>query len=1150
MDPITALSLACNVIQLVECSIETVQVCKELYHNGSIDEHNRIEKYTADITATNKDLQAALGTGAPASRPLKIERAAQDALATANELRIILNRLKLSKSQGIRRLGGAFKSTLKTLISSGKIKALQEKLEKQDAALRSSLLKDLYIKAGRSDLAWQKDFQSLSQGQKDIIIQTLEACRLLSTEISTSIRSAEARITDRLSVQDAKLENSVRQQNLQLEILRDEEFALRRRRLLKALVFPEINERRNMIEGRIDDFGDTYKWIFKDKPSASNDVLEPQSDLDPPLDPSMNLNPFPPDSHSDGGDGDLEVGANSQETGSSDLEAVPPAQASEVRSLQSSEERLADSKPTLYAEQTEPLSAIPRPAHAFANWLENGTGLFWISGKPGSGKSTLMDYIYHKIQPEEIGSAMVRAWAGGCPVVILTFWFFRPASTPLLKSLQGFWRSLCFQILDSDTKLAKMIREDEDGNVPPALKSCLLPGGSSAESWTDNELQTWFWYMVTHSTLRYFLLVDGLDEIEDGRELLLNTVLKMSAMSPKLKVCCAGRPENPFQSTLKHHPNLRLQDFNHADIAEDCKRRLGGRKAEKFANQIAWRAEGVFLWAHIISKDLARAAKEGESEEDLDLRLKDCPTEMTEMFKYMLLKQDKLYATRPKPYLQLVDFASRIEETTTVLELLIATLPPARSPKWSQLCGKFDIEFLSYLEEQLDGLGPRIEATCVGLVQCHLRPFQHKYGIPMESHPIFPRLAESMRTEVQFIHRSVHDFLREDQGGAAYYQRFSLTDDEAASMLMAGAVSPLFFSSEKLRFSYFVHTPLYYAESVSKDGWVSETTAILDAFFRQLEVRYLPTQEDEAISEVFLDVTLPDLSLLENLVFGFASKHSLDTYVQAKMMEADPSRRHSLAAQALCTYLRADRIQFRGEMVTNLSPYLDAFQVYQILYRAITSRFTYSIDWPPEVKSTGYFFDHVVAAWVLGISRRLDKELAFLRLPSEFLNPHAGLEVEFSFVEVWISSTYDGRVDDVVPTPDVDSPYMKRLFKDTAVAVSHIQPQNILRTDIFPLKIVKWSPAGTTRFFPFDETLQQRFCVAHSKESWDALRQDFSVAAAEGLNSSVGDMSKMELEEIELRNKGFLFVDEDNKFKIDARSVFILGEIGGFWHPK
>ena len=143
MDPISALSLACNVIQLVEFSVESVKVCKELYDNGSLDENEKIEKYTADITAANKDLQATLRNCKPGSKPSKILQVAQDASATANELKVALNMLKLSKSQGIRRLGNAFKSTLKTLITNGTIQRLQKRLELQDAALRSTILKDL-----------------------------------------------------------------------------------------------------------------------------------------------------------------------------------------------------------------------------------------------------------------------------------------------------------------------------------------------------------------------------------------------------------------------------------------------------------------------------------------------------------------------------------------------------------------------------------------------------------------------------------------------------------------------------------------------------------------------------------------------------------------------------------------------------------------------------------------------------------------------------------------------------------------------------------------------------------------------------------------------------------------------------------------------
>ena len=101
-------------------------------------------------------------------------------------------------------------------------------------------------------MARKEEFQSLSQGQKDLIVQLLETQQLLSKKVTDSVKSSEAELTARLSVQD---DESARQH-------REKEYNDCKRRLLKALAFPEINERRNMIEGRLDDFGTTYKWIL------------------------------------------------------------------------------------------------------------------------------------------------------------------------------------------------------------------------------------------------------------------------------------------------------------------------------------------------------------------------------------------------------------------------------------------------------------------------------------------------------------------------------------------------------------------------------------------------------------------------------------------------------------------------------------------------------------------------------------------------------------------------------------------------------------------------------------------------------------------------------------------------------------------------
>jgi hypothetical protein len=882
---------------------------------------------------------------------------------------------------------------------------------------------------------------------------------LLSTEITNSIRTTEANITAHLNAQDAQLNKGAQQHVLQIAILREEEFNVCKRRLLKALAFPEINERRNMIEGRVNDFGDTYKWIFDKTHNVS----------------------------------------------------LPKAASTKVSEG-----------------EMEPVKRRRLLAHSFVDWLRSGEDLFWISGKPGSGKSTLMDYIYHNIQPDTAGSSMLKDWAGPHCVTVLTFWFFRPASTLLLRSLHGLWRSLCFQILDSDPGLAMTIREDKDRTAPSDLRSCLLPNGSNAESWTDKQLISWFWYMIEHSDMRYFVLIDGLDEIESNRELLLETVMTMFARNNKLKLCCASRPENPFQSSLKHCPHLQLHDFNRGDIEEDCKTRLEGTRAEKFAGQIAWRAEGVFLWAHLISRDLARAAKEGESEEDLSLRFEDCPDEMTDLFRYMLQRQDRLYAKNPKPYLQLVDVAANLREPISLLELLVATLPQNRSPKWSELSGKFDVEFMLYLEEQLDGLGPRVESMCAGLVHS-LAPSSDQYDGPLRSDPPHPRLEAALETTVTLIHRSVHDFLREDEGGAAYCQKFELTTDDAVKMLIAAAMSPLFLSNEKLIHEWdFDAAPYHYAKALSTDGFGTAMITTLDVFVRQLVLRSLPAEEDKETSYPGLQIVSADLSPHENVSVGLGSIHQLDVYVQAKILEAEPTRRHALAAHALCSYQK-DYMAIgrpRIEMIKMLYPYLDALQVYKIDYvdRNDSSR---------NVSSTRSLVEHVLALQLKIQFTVFDSTPEYSKLPPGFFDPGTRSEPDCGFVEGWI--LFDSLLTwlKVLLKPDHDCAFIKEELKDYGVIIWQALPQDMVQTNFYPLKIVQWSPAGTKRFLPIDEAVQQQFRGSHSSRSWANLWQDFGPALLEGLNTLSDDVDEKEFEEIKTANRYIFGVGGDGKLRVN-----------------
>ncbi|KEY73755.1 hypothetical protein S7711_10189 [Stachybotrys chartarum IBT 7711] len=79
---------------------------------------------------------------------------------------------------------------------------------------------------------------------------------------------------------------------------------------------------------------------------------------------------------------------------------------------------------------------------SFCEWLQRGSGLFWIHGKPGSGKSTLMKFIFKSRQTWEL----LHDWTRTSYEVTAAF-FFHHRGTSLQRSFEGVLRSLVIQVL-------------------------------------------------------------------------------------------------------------------------------------------------------------------------------------------------------------------------------------------------------------------------------------------------------------------------------------------------------------------------------------------------------------------------------------------------------------------------------------------------------------------------------------------------------------------------------------------------------------------------------------------------------------------------------------------------------------------------------
>jgi len=228
-------------------------------------------------------------------------------------------------------------------------------------------------------------------------------------------------------------------------------------------------------------------------------------------------------------------------------------------------------------------------------WLENGEGIFWVSGKPGAGKSTLMKYIADHDKTRE---ALAR-WSAPKPVVLVSHYFWC-AGTNMQRSHYGLLRTLLFEILCQF----------------PDLVETWLPGRLET---TTTSLQSWSIDELTHALVcitsevdlppKLCIFIDGLDEFDGDHSKLCQQLMQL-AESGNAKLCLSSRPWGVFTQAFGGGvvPQLCLQDVTRGDILAYAQNQLlqhchSGRLRADGALALAERmtdmSQGVFLWVSL-----------------------------------------------------------------------------------------------------------------------------------------------------------------------------------------------------------------------------------------------------------------------------------------------------------------------------------------------------------------------------------------------------------------------------------------------------------------------------------------------------------------------------------------------------------------------
>ncbi|KAK4943345.1 hypothetical protein LTR10_017019 [Elasticomyces elasticus] len=167
----------------------------------------------------------------------------------------------------------------------------------------------------------------------------------------------------------------------------------------------------------------------------------------------------------------------------------------------------------------------------FRHFLESSNGIFWINGKPGSGKSTLMKFITNHKRTKDF----LKVWAGSGQVLIATH-FFLSRGTDLQGSFQGLLRSLLRSLLSQDQTLIPIA-------FPQACRQFLQEGSVDPSGFMVSDMLAALKRILSAQPMRrkICLFIDGADEMS-GPEEELGTLLNEIVKFPHVKAVVSSRP--------------------------------------------------------------------------------------------------------------------------------------------------------------------------------------------------------------------------------------------------------------------------------------------------------------------------------------------------------------------------------------------------------------------------------------------------------------------------------------------------------------------------------------------------------------------------------------------------------------------------------
>ncbi|KAK3687825.1 hypothetical protein B0T22DRAFT_489643 [Podospora appendiculata] len=594
-EPFAVLGLAGHIVKFVDFTWRLFAETHAIYNStsGLSQENTELETIARHLIQLTGDLGASQESSTKELRGL-----AEECQAIAQELRHAISRLKRRDSDGIK-TWASFTAALHAVWKQGKITHLCNRLSKMQVQLAAHVQGLILTNVSAIGKAVQQlQFTGIRLGIEDRedLTELLDLKRRIENALTALVDEKSERSREQACLAtrhhrsaqppaagpQAEFSNiSAQLQELSAAITKLHNAGptiASSHELLKALHFKDIKTRHRRMA---DAHGETFRWVFEQPTS------EAQAE-------------------------------SSSVVHTSEDQASAPTE----------EEAFLHSRQTLL------------------KWLQARTdslpGIFWVQGKAGSGKSTLMKFLSGC--PDTMAS--LRQWAGSATLMMASFYFWSPG-TRLQKSQEGLLRSILFQILCDRPDLIRVLSHDFQRKYDYYGEEEDEDGVRSFDT-----LLAMYRRIMSHDTdTRFCFFIDGLDECEEETRSHADLIrlLQDLACSRNVKVCVSSRPWTEFADEFGKNPDwlLKLEDQTRNDMYIYVSEQFqGNHQYQKLSQEgvgyvelieeVVDRSQGVFLWVVLVVRELLKGITYRDNLNTLRAELERIPKDLYLFFKNML----------------------------------------------------------------------------------------------------------------------------------------------------------------------------------------------------------------------------------------------------------------------------------------------------------------------------------------------------------------------------------------------------------------------------------------------------------------------------------------------------------------------------------